>query len=291
MQFNTQQLAKKKNIQLYLSGKKNLSRRKIIQISYDIRSGHSIKKFPNREIFFKKYISEVKNLIEENFPKFTSVLDCGAGELITTNLLFRNLRQAKKIFCFDFSLKRLVDGKKFVNKLKIKKNKKINIFCADMFNIPLPENSIDLITTFQSLEPNGNYEEELIKELFRVSKKGLFLMEPDYENANIKQKRRMKKFNYIRNLPKVFNKLKLNYKIIKMNNHGNPYNKCSAFIVFKKTKKNNKPIFVDPINKKTLKEKKNLFYEKFDGNLYFKFNSIPILMKEKSILLPNLKQF
>ena len=49
MQFNTQQLAKKKNIQLYLSGKKNLSRRKIIQISYDIRSGHSIKKFPNRE--------------------------------------------------------------------------------------------------------------------------------------------------------------------------------------------------------------------------------------------------
>ena len=40
-----------------------------------------------------------------------------------------------------------------------------------MFNIPLPDNSIDLITTFQSLEPNGNHEEQLIKELFRVSKK------------------------------------------------------------------------------------------------------------------------
>ena len=37
-------------------------------------------------------------------------------------------------------------------------------------------------------------------------------MEPDYENAKEAQKKRMKKFKYIKNLPNVFMKLK---KILK----------------------------------------------------------------------------
>ena len=53
MKHKTNYLAKKKNIQLYLEKKTNLSKKKIIQISYDIESGQSIKKFSRRKIFLK----------------------------------------------------------------------------------------------------------------------------------------------------------------------------------------------------------------------------------------------
>ena len=288
--YSTKVLLKKKNIQLFLNKKTNLDKRKIIQMSYDIRSGHAIKIFSKRKVFFKKYINEVVNLISKNFHGVKTILDCGSGELLTTNLLSENMKDLDKLYCFDYSYKRLLDGKNFSNKVSFKSRNKLEIFCADMFNIPLPDNSIDLITTFQSLEPNGSYEYKIIKELLRVSKKGLFLMEPDYENANLKQKKRMRKFNYIKNLPKVFKKLKVKFKVEQMINNGNNLNRCSAFIVYKKkTKKNNKPCFIDPANKKKLNKMKDFLYEKNDGNLYFSFKSIPILIKEKALFVPFLK--
>tara|TARA_B100001989_G_scaffold9784_1_gene6359 strand:- start:6880 stop:7755 length:876 start_codon:yes stop_codon:yes gene_type:complete len=288
--YKTKVLLKKKNIQLFLNKKSNFDKRKIIQMSYDIRSGHAIKIFSKRKVFFKKYIDEVVSLISKNFFGVKTILDCGSGELLTTNLLSEKMKGLDKLYCFDFSFKRLLDGKNFSNKVSFKSKSKLEIFCADMFNIPLPDNSIDLITTFQSLEPNGSYELKLIKELLRVSKKGLFLMEPDYENANLKQKKRMRKFNYVKNLPKVFENLKVKFKVIQMKNNGNNLNRCSAFIVYKKkTKKNNKPYFIDPANKKKLNKMKDFLYEKDDGNLYFSFKSIPILIKEKALFAPFLK--
>ena len=256
---------------------------------YDIRSGLSIKNFYKRKSFFSIYIKEVIDLISSNFPKTSTILDCGAGELVTSNLILKKLKNLKKMYCFDFSLQRLLDGKNNVNKFS---QKKLLIFCADMFNIPLPDNSIDLVTTYQALEPNGSSEYNLIRELLRVSKNGLFLMEPDYENGSKAQKKRMKKLNYVKNLPKTIKKLGYKCKVIKMKNYSNSLNKCSAFIVFKKEKKKtNHPNFVDPLNKSFLKNKKDYLYNQNTGHLYLKFNSIPILIREKALFVPFLKRF
>ena len=208
MKHKTNYLAKKKIFNFILEKKLTYQKKKIIQISYDIRSGQSIKKFSKRKIFFKNYIKEVTDLISKYFPKTKSILDCGSGELLTTSLVLKNLKNVNQMYCFDYSFKRLLDGKNFSKNILKNNKKKLNIFCADMFNIPLPDNSVDLVTTFQSLEPNGSYEYDLISELLRVSRTGLFLMEPDYENAKEAQKKRMKKFKYIKNLPNVFMKLK-----------------------------------------------------------------------------------
>lgn len=289
MSENLKLLKKKKNIQFFLEKENNISRNKAIQMSYDIRSGHSIKNFPKRKNFFSIYIKEVIDLISDNFPKTNTVLDCGAGELVTSNLISKKLKNLKKMYCFDFSFKRILDGKNNLNKSS---QKKLSVFCADMFNIPLPDNSIDLVTTYQALEPNGSSEFRLIKELLRVSKNGLFLMEPDYENGSKAQKRRMKKLNYIKNIPGTIKMLGYKCKVIKMKNYSNPLNRCSAFIVFKKNKKRkNHPNFVDPINKNNLKEKNNYLYNQSNGHLYLKFNSIPILIREKALFVPFVKRF
>ena len=49
MSENLKLLKKKKNIQFFLEKENNISRNKAIQMSYDIRSGHSIKNFPKRK--------------------------------------------------------------------------------------------------------------------------------------------------------------------------------------------------------------------------------------------------
>ena len=50
------------------------------------------------------------------------------------------------------------------------------------------ENSIDLIVTIHSLEPNNKIKEKIFEELYRISRHGIIFMEPHYEIASQKQK-------------------------------------------------------------------------------------------------------
>ena len=49
-----------------------------------------------------------------------------------------------------------------------------------MEQIGLKSNSVDIIYTNHSLEPNGGREEVILKELLRVTNKYLILFEPIY---------------------------------------------------------------------------------------------------------------
>ena len=40
-----------------------------------------------------------------------------------------------------------------------------------------------------AIEPNKGFEEKIIGELARVSTKGMVLIEPDFKNANLSQKK------------------------------------------------------------------------------------------------------
>ena len=40
-----------------------------------------------------------------------------------------------------------------------------------MSEIPLPSNSIDIVMTHHSIEPNNRYEKKIINELLRVTKR------------------------------------------------------------------------------------------------------------------------
>lgn len=62
--------------------------------------------------------------------------------------------------------------------------KKINLFVADMFKMPIADDAVDVVYTVHSMEPNGGREEELLDELYRITGKYLILVEPDYERAS-----------------------------------------------------------------------------------------------------------
>ena len=62
-------------------------------------------------------------------------------------------------------------------------------FTIDNMRIPLPDNSIDVVITCHAIESNRKSMKSIIKELYRVSKLGLCLMEPHYEIGNSYQKK------------------------------------------------------------------------------------------------------
>jgi hypothetical protein len=84
------------------------------------------------------------------------------------------------------------------------------VFVGDLFRIPLADNSIDVIYTSHSLEPNVGREALAINELLRVARKVVVLVEPLYELAPENAKKRMAEHGYVRGLKTTAEKLGAN---------------------------------------------------------------------------------
>lgn len=108
------------------------------------------------------------------------------------------------------------------------------LFVADLFEIPLEDNSVDVVYTSHSLEPNGGREEAAIKELMRIARKAVVLIEPIYELADEQGKKRMKDHGYVRGLKDTAEKL--GAKVVDhrlLDYTGNPLNPSGVVLIEK----------------------------------------------------------
>src|SRR5688500_6437781 len=99
-----------------------------------------------------------------------------------------------EILGFDISWSRLKFAKEFLNDFNINN---VTLFTANLFEIPLQDDSIDVVYTSHSIEPNGGKEKEALKELYRVTRKYLVLLEPSFEFASDEARARMKQHGYV----------------------------------------------------------------------------------------------
>ena len=280
----------KKNVQKFLQRKFKLNTSEITNISYNLQTGSYIKYFKKlSEIQKKKIYDPFFKCVNKYFPQRKEVLDFGCGELTSSQYFYKNINNIKKFFANDISLNRILVGKKFLKK-KLKKRDflKFNIFCSSHTELPFLDNSIDLIITNHVLEPNEKYKTEILRELFRVSRLGLCLIEPHFEISTKKQQLRMKKYGYVTNLEKEIKKLNCNYFIVKKQHHMNKDNISSIFVIKKKKIKKKSPSFyVDHFTKKKLIKKINHLYSKENFRLYPCISSIPIFSDNSQFFLPN----
>ncbi len=261
-----------------------------ILISYDLQAGSYIKNFTKNFDFYNKYGSEIANEINK-LGNFESILEIGIGEATTYSVIYNHLKsKPQKKLGFDISLSRLLYAKEFLNQQKLKDT---SLFTADLFNIPLPDNSIDIVYTSHSIEPNGGKELEALKELYRITKKYLVLLEPAYEFASEKARKRMEKFSYVKNLYSTAKKS--GYKVIKhelFKYSINKLNPTGILIIEKKCTKTNVPVLLCPLTKTQLKNYNDeVLFSRESLLAYPIIKKIPCLLKENAIIATQLDKF
>lgn len=250
------------NISSYLRGELdlNMNTSETIQAAYDLQAGTYRKRYYDNPDLKNQYCKHLAREIDK-LGELDSLLLVGCGEAITLSLLLKYLqKKPKHIFGIDISLSRLLYAEKFSSEQGING---IKFILADLFSLPFLDNSVDLVLTNHSLEPNGGRERQALIELNRVSRKHIMMNEPSFEFGDKEARNRINKHGYVKDLDKEA--INLGYNIFK---HGkfpismNPKNPTASTIIIKEHEIpfDKKEFLACPISKKPLILKKEGYY-------------------------------
>jgi ubiquinone/menaquinone biosynthesis C-methylase UbiE len=149
-----------------------------ILAAYDLQSGSYVQSLtdPVAASFNLTYTGAVATILDRYSP--TSVMEAGTGEATTlVNVVLQMKHQPRHVLGFDISWSRLAVGREFSRE----KGAQPQLFIGDLNAIPIEDNAVDVVFTSHSIEPNRGREASILKELFRVTKDYLVLLEPSNE--------------------------------------------------------------------------------------------------------------
>lgn len=272
-------------IQCLRDNKSNINTSEMIAISYDFQSGSYIKSVKENIYYTEKYTKAISKVINRLNIKHDSVLEAGVGEATTLGNLIPKLKvKPNKIFGFDLAWSRVRYAIKYMKK---NNTQDLFLFMGDLFNIPLADDSIDIVYTSHSIEPNIGREKEALLELMRVTKKYLILLEPAYEFADIEGRRRMEGHGYIKNLYSTAVSLGLNileHRLFDV--HINPLNP-TGLIIIEKNRRNRKVVadpLICPVTKTPLELIKNAYFSKKGLLVYPIIDGVPCLLGDNAVI-------
>lgn len=172
----------------------------IIEMAYELQAGSYValsEEFPDR---LGPYSEEMYALLKPHLFEHCTILDLGTGELTTLSPLANHIDiPIQKIFGLEISWSRLSVGRDYWWRTANKTSLDLSLFVAEMGDIPLPSQSIDVVITSHALEPNGENATRLLAEIFRVARKCVFF-EPSYEMNSEEGKARMDRLGYIKGI-------------------------------------------------------------------------------------------
>jgi ubiquinone/menaquinone biosynthesis C-methylase UbiE/uncharacterized protein YbaR (Trm112 family) len=273
------------NIIQYLKGleKRKFNTIEDILISYDFQAGSYIKQYITSPEYGKKYCQSLAAVINK-LGNFDSVLEAGVGEATTLGVMVSSLsRLPKNILGFDLSWSRVNFAKSFVADRGLEN---VTLFTSDLFEIPLADNSVDVVYTSHSIEPNGGKEKEALTELYRIAKKYLVLLEPSFELGSEEARQRMLNHGYVTTLHSTAESL--GHKIIEhrlFDISDNPLNPTGLIIIEKNVNSNNEAKLVCPVSKSPLRNiDDHVLYSDESLLAYPIIKGIPCLLQQNAVL-------
>ena len=181
-----------------------------IAISYDLQAGSYVRKAKENPDYEDERSSVYSDIINQ-LGSYKTILEVGVGEGTTLGNLLPKLDSSfVSAAGFDISYSRIQYGRCFLNEAGGIST--TNLYVGDLFNAPFENNSVDVVYSNHTLEPNGGREKEALQELYRITKNYLVLFEPIYELANDNAKKHMDKHRYVKNLHSYA--IELGYKVI-----------------------------------------------------------------------------
>lgn len=285
---------KGENIISFLSNKlpNETNAPEIIEIAYDMQSGVYIKAMTDNKkyiLYKEKYCKALYDVIIE-LGDFDTLLDAGIGEATTLVPLLEYFNIPPMSYGVEISWSRASYAKQWLNK----KGFSNSIVCTgNLMELPFADNSIDIVFTSHAVEPNRGNEERILKELYRVARKYVVLLEPNYEVSNDEARARMDKLNYCQNLLGICSKLKFSIKEHRLFDHSsNSLNQTYLTVIEKQTQiAQPSYILACPEHKTHLINGLGALYSEEGLRAYPIIGDIPCLRVESSIFASHFEKF
>jgi 2-polyprenyl-3-methyl-5-hydroxy-6-metoxy-1,4-benzoquinol methylase len=238
-----------KNIVQTLLAKYPDNKLQAIEISYSLQSGTYTSQASTD--LYRSYRREVSGIIRPQLrdQACASVLDCGVGEG-TSWLDFEG--NVASFYGLDASFSRLKYCQ--ANLASNTALGRMTLVKGNMTSIPFSPESIDVVITMHAIEPNNDPDaEEILLQLFEISRKLVILFEPDYRSATPEMRARMEQHDFAKTTWDTVDRM-TSHKTIgegKLTSNLNPLNQTSYRILQRKTaiqKDTGKGVLCSPVN-------------------------------------------
>lgn len=259
-----------------------------IRYSYDLQAGSYTAALDDGRLAAHKRAvgGKLAAILDSYAPG--SLLDAGIGEATTTVPLLASMQHAPaELLGLDLSLSRLL----FARRNLSTHGYAATLFAADLDNIPLADNAVDVAVTVHAIEPNHGREEAILAELLRVTARALVMVEPSWEFGSPTARTRMASHGYVRDLPATL--ARLGYQAARVEKWGldfNPEN-VAALIVAEKAAPRANGRFISPISRKPLVARTDCWFCPDDGHAFPIIAGIPCLAADNAVLASKLDAF
>ncbi len=254
-------------------------------IAYDLQAGSYIAEARGKPEVRMRWCNQLADILNPYITSHSTVLEVGCGEATTLAGVLKQLNEKPRhALGFDISWSRCANGLTWLAENSVS----ADLFVGDIFEIPLENSSVDVVYTSHSLEPNGGREEAAVKELLRVARRAVVLVEPVYELACSEAQARMRKHGYVRGLKKTAEILDASvrdYRLLEFS--GNPLNPSGLVLIEKPDTFSSEKTEIQwrcPLTHSALTENEKGFYSRSSGLVYPVMGGIPLLRSSHAVV-------
>lgn len=253
-------------------------------VAYDLQAGSYVEEARKNHMYLDDWCLQLSNLLKPYVKRGDSVLEVGVGEVTTLAGVVKTIDVVDiRPIGLDVSWSRINVAKNWVRQNAVS----AQLFVGDLFHIPFASNSIDVVYTSHSLEPNGGSEERALAELMRVARKAVVLVEPIYELASEQARKRMKEHCYVRGLKDVAERLGAKvtkYELLDV--CSNPLNPSGVVLIEKpcSLECQDQILWQCPLTNVPLKDCSDYFFAEETGIAFPVLRGIPLLRPEHAVI-------